>query len=78
MRFKGRSIFDWEVPRSGVTYKNPRLDEIFACRWAGYQFFHDWLDLENEQKEELIAAYRIESQINAVVARYRKPRRKRK
>ena len=72
VRFRGRGIFEWPVPLSGVEYKNPVMEWVLAAKWSGYRYFDDWQGLEKEQRELLIAAYRIDSQASAVSQKYRK------
>ena len=70
--YRGIGIFNWSVPRSGITFKNKELEWILAAQWAKYRYYDDWQDLDKEQKENLLAAYRIQLQIEAVLAKFRK------
>jgi hypothetical protein len=47
-----------------------------AAKWAGYRYFDEWQELAGEQKSMLIAAYRIQSQSEAVVAKYGRKNKK--
>jgi len=49
---------------------------MLAAKWAGYRYFDDWQDLPGYQKSQLIAAYRINSQAEAVVAKYGRKKKK--
>ena len=52
---------------SGVTYA-PLLDWINAGVWANYKVF-DFFDLEGDQQSLIVAAYRTNKQIDAILAR---------
>ena len=75
--FRDTPIFEWSTPRSGIKYGNPEVEWILAANWAGYRYFDDWQELPGEHKSMLIAAYRIQNQSEAVIAKYsrKKPKK---
>jgi hypothetical protein len=54
------------VPRSGVTYTN-ELEWRLCAAWANYRF-EDWLELDLDEMVGHIAAYRLQNQIDGVLA----------
>lgn len=55
------------LPKSGLQHA-PHLEWILAAQWAGYRFFHEWQDLTGDEQALLIAAWREQQQIQAVLA----------
>lgn len=43
----------------------PEFYEISACNAANYQFFHNWQELDQEQKAKLVAHYYGDIMVNA-------------
>ena len=35
----------------------PKFDEMAACRFNNYRYYHDWQELSGSQKAELVAFY---------------------
>lgn len=54
------------MPLSGITYSG-ELEWRLAARRAGYRW-HDFRELEGEMQSDIVAAYRTEQQIEAVIA----------
>lgn len=66
VRFKGRDIFSYRTPRSGIVF-SPFFEWIKAAIWAGYHPTDFFEDLEGPDQSLVIAAYRTEMQMTAVV-----------
>lgn len=54
------------MPRSGLTYR-PLLEQVMVAHWAHYRYWHEWLELDGDQQALLVAAYRSEKSMEAVV-----------
>lgn len=54
------------MPRSGISY-SPALEWRLAARWAHYRY-EEFVALEGEAQSEIVAAYRIAMQMEAVLA----------
>ncbi len=55
-----------QIPRSGVKY-SLILEWFLAARWAGLNWFQEFNDLDGEDMAFVVAAYRTNMQIEAVV-----------
>jgi len=62
------------LPRSGFRF-NPQLDYDLAAHWWGYKLEEFWELLPDEQAYR-VAVYRIERQMEAVLAWQKAKRRK--
>lgn len=63
------------IPRSGVRY-NIILEWFLAARWAGMDWFTDFSDLDGEDMAFVVAAYRTNLQIEAVVSYFAHKKKK--
>lgn len=66
MRFRGRSIWLCQTPRSFLEY-GESYARLAISRWAGFQSAEDYDDLEHSAKVRLIAEYETAMQIQAVL-----------
>lgn len=74
--YQGRDVFDYgQIPRSGVRY-HLMLEWFLAARWAGLGWFDDFDALDGEDMAFIVAAYRTNLQIEAVVSFFAYKRRK--
>lgn len=64
------------VPRSGVTYA-PEFEWLLAARWAGYTL-REYRRLSGDEQSEILALYRGQVQIDAVLAQEERRRAERK
>ena len=64
-----------QIPRSGVKY-NIMLEWFLAARWAGLSWFDEFDQLDGEEMAFVVAAYRTNMQIEAVVNYFASKRRK--
>lgn len=64
-----------QIPRSGVKY-NLMLEWFLAARWAGLGWFDDFDQLDGDDMAFIVAAYRTNAQIEAVVTYYAQKQRK--
>lgn len=64
-----------QIPRSGVKY-NLILEWFLAARWAGLDWFNEFSDLDGDDMAFIVAAYRTNAQIEAVVTYYAQKQRK--
>ena len=65
--YRGRDVFAYrQIPRSGVRY-GIMLEWYLASRWAGLDWFGAFNDLDGEDMAFIVAAYRTNMQIEAVV-----------
>lgn len=55
------------MPLSGVAYE-PELEWRYAARWAGYKYAEEFAMLDGEEQSAIVAAYRIEHYVAAVLA----------
>jgi len=39
----------------------PLYDEMAACRFAGYRFWHEWQDLSPQERARLVAYYYLDA-----------------
>lgn len=65
--YKGRSIFEYRAPRSGLQYSGD-LEWRLAARWGGYKYFDEFLELDGRRQSDIVATYRCEMQMGAIVA----------
>lgn len=65
-KFKGRDIFSWYVPRSGVAYA-PELEWRLAAKDFNYTW-EQFCRLDGQSQSSIIAAYRVHNQVEAVVS----------
>lgn len=56
-----------QIPRSGISY-SLLLEWFLACRWAGLDWFNDFDALDGEDMAFIVAAYRTNAQVEAVLA----------
>lgn len=61
------------MPRSGVSYSR-EFEWFLAARWAGYRW-REFRMLDGEEQSHIVAAYRVQMQIEAVLAKESRPRR---
>lgn len=71
MEFRGRDIFSYRVPRSGLTY-NESLGWVLAAQWAGYRTHEFFEELDGDAQSFVVAAYQCQMQMEAVVRKYGK------
>jgi len=64
-RFRGRSVFDYSVTRSHISY-SVQLEWRLAAQWAGYRY-EDFAELDGELQSGHVAAYRASNMIRAVL-----------
>ena len=65
-----------QIPRSGLKYELI-LEWFLAARWAGLGWFDDFDQLDGDDMAFIVAAYRTDRQIEAVVAYFAsKPKRR--
>jgi hypothetical protein len=62
------------VPRSGISYA-PELEWRLAARWAGYKM-EEFQALDGADQSDVVAAYRAQNQIDAVLAWENRPKAK--
>jgi hypothetical protein len=60
------------VPRSGISYA-PELEWRLAARWNRYKW-HEFQALDGDEQSKLVAAYRVQNQIEAVLAWDNRPK----
>ena len=75
VRYKGIDIMEYPVKRSGIEMHNPLLEWVLTAKWAGVPW-PDFQKLSSDEKELLIAAYRVNGQMDGVLARANRPKRK--
>jgi len=74
VKFNGIDIFDEErlfggkLKRSGISY-SPELEWILASQWAHYRY-EEFEQLSGQRQSALVAAYRAEQQMKAVLAEH--------
>lgn len=73
-KFHGRDVFKINVPRSGISYTS-LLEWVLASIWANYKP-PEFLELDVELQALIIAAYRTNNQIEAVLAKDRADKQK--
>lgn len=66
MTYRGRSIFAYQLPRSHVR-RDPLFEQMQAGVWAGVGATGIW-QLEGEEQSLIVAAYRCEMQLRALLA----------
>ena len=67
MTYKGRSIWEYYPPRSGIRYGHPVVEESLAAIWANHKP-DEFALLPIEERATTIALYRTHHQVEAVVA----------
>ena len=68
--YKNRDVFSYRnIPRSGVRY-HLMLEWFLAARWAGLHWYDDFDQLDGDDMAFVVAAYRTNTQIEAVVNYY--------
>ena len=67
-QFRGRDVAEYKLPRSGARY-DESLEWILAAVWAGYtpDAFSETLPVEWQNR--VIAAYRVQMQMDGIIAR---------
>lgn len=65
-KYRGQDVFTISVPRSGIAY-SPLLEWRLAARWAGYTF-EQFTELEGDEQSMIVASYRANNQIEAVLS----------
>lgn len=66
MTFQGKPIERISLPESGISYSTT-LETIFVARWRGYSDAY-FESLPFDEQARTVAAYRSETQIQAVLA----------
>lgn len=69
MTLRGRDIFDIPVPRSGIEVGDPEFEWRSAAQWAGYRYERDFQELHGSQQAIIVAHYRTQMQLEAVLAK---------
>jgi len=54
------------VPRAGITF-SPELEWLFAAKWRGLSG-EEFAALEGDEQSAIVAAYRTEAQMMAVIS----------
>jgi hypothetical protein len=68
VRYKGRPVFTYRTKRSGVTF-NGDMEHALAARWWGWRSVDQFYDeLSSDEQARCIAVYRIQMQIDGVMA----------
>lgn len=64
--YRQQPLQAYRLPSSPLSYA-PQLEWILAAQWMGYRLFHDWQELDGDQQSLIIAAYREQLLIHAVL-----------
>jgi hypothetical protein len=75
--FKRVDLFRLHVPRAGVSYA-PELEWRLAARWAGYRYIEEFTALDGEEQSAIVATYRIDAYLAAVLTQEQMRESKRK
>jgi hypothetical protein len=73
--FKRRPIFEYRVPRSGISYSR-EFEWREAAHWAGY-LWEEFCELDGDDQAAIIAHYRAHLQLEAVLAQDQERRNRR-
>lgn len=66
MKFEGRDIFKIRVPRNPLDFSE-EFEWAMAAKWAGYRV-KDFEELEGAEQSRIVALYRTNTQLEAVIA----------
>jgi hypothetical protein len=73
--FRGRSVFDIPVPRSGLTHSDA-YEWRMAAHWDGYHW-EDFERLSGDEQSAIVALYRTHLRTEAVLAKDMEQRQRR-
>ena len=65
--FRGRDVFTYRLPRSGVSYSS-LLEWVMAAIWANYKPTEFFEEVDGEMQSLIVAAYRTHMQIEGIMA----------
>lgn len=66
IKYRGRDIFSYRVPRSGATFSS-EFEQEEAARWRGLTP-KQWDALDGEDQSRIVAHYRAATMLEAVIA----------
>lgn len=73
--FKGRDIFQYRVPLSGIAYHSPETEWVLAAHFDHISY-SEFREKPVEYQEKIIAARRVFAQEQAVLAWANRPKNK--
>jgi hypothetical protein len=73
--FRGRSVFEISVPRSGLTHSDV-YEWRMAAHWDGYRW-EEFAQLSGDEQSAIVALYRTHLRSEAVLAKDMEARRRR-